>query len=539
MLDTHASRDRADRVLNQSLATLLVSGGDDRMLVLPRSGLNKYGTAPRIRDAVPFGSCTASSPIELGLEGAREYLDRLRLAARSGSQDAVDTEAEELLEESRKRLLTELELDPELVRVAFCPSGTDAEFLALALVRGGSERPVVNIISGPSEVGGGTTNAAAGRYFNRLVPAGGERLVGAPIDRTLGDSVRIRTIDLRTEEGLMRDPEVMDEVATRQVEETLADNAQVMLHVVAHSKTGAHAPSLECVEALRERFGTRVSVMIDAAQGRMSRRGLREAIAAGYMIMFTGSKFYGGPPFSGALFVPKELWPSTTGVDSLSSGLGDFFTSPELPRDWPALRDTLPGAPNLGLVLRWGAALAQIEAYYQTEASSRLGILRTWEAEVPKLLGVSKHVSLFPVEPIQDPDVKRLLESKTTVFPFFVRRSPESIPLPKSVLTRIFHWLNRDISGFLPDLDEGQKAVLAREVHIGQPVLLTGDADRERSVLRIALGGPLITRIADDARLGPTLESRKAWLRTQVQITRKKLDLIVENLDDLLERDPQ
>ena len=62
--------------MNQSLESLLVSGGDDRMRVHPRTGLNKYGTAPRIRDAVPFGSCTASSPIEVGLRGARRYLER-------------------------------------------------------------------------------------------------------------------------------------------------------------------------------------------------------------------------------------------------------------------------------------------------------------------------------------------------------------------------------------------------------------------------------------------------------------------------------
>ena len=127
----HASRDRADRVLNESLAALLVSGGDDRMVISPRTGLNKYGAAPRVRDVVPFGSCTASSPIQLGLDGARTYLDRLRLAARSGGEPAVDTEADMLFEETRESLLRELELDRSQVELAFCPSGTDAEFLAL------------------------------------------------------------------------------------------------------------------------------------------------------------------------------------------------------------------------------------------------------------------------------------------------------------------------------------------------------------------------------------------------------------------------
>ncbi|MEM9455017.1 MAG: hypothetical protein AAGF11_12620 [Myxococcota bacterium] len=539
MRSPYVPRDRADCVLNHSLESLLVSGGDGRIWVHPQSGLNKYGCAPRLRDAIAFGSCTASSPTELGLRGARRYLERLRIAARAGGQEAVDAEAEALLEESRAWLLHELRLEPSRVRVAFCPSGTDAEFLALALARASSSAPIVNIIAGPSEVGGGTIDAAAGRYFDPSVPAGGERVVGEPIDAELSASVRIRTIALRTAEGVMREPEVMDAVAVRQVEEALADDARVMLHVVAHSKTGAHAPSLECVATLRERFGERITVMIDAAQGRLSRRGLNEAIAEGYLVEFTGSKFYGGLPFSGALFVPPELWPERTGITALSPGLSDFSCAPELPRDWIELRASLPAAPNLGLVLRWGAALAQIEAYYKTEADSRLAILRTWEAEVPKLLGASPHVSLFPVEPVLDPDIHRLLESKTTVFPFFVRRDPQGPPLAKAQLVRIFHWLNRDLTGLLPELDEPQKAVLARELHIGQPVLLTDNTDRERCVLRLALGGSLITRVASELRLGPTLAAREDWLRAQIQITRKKLELIVEHLDTLLDRDRQ
>lgn len=537
-LGEKASRNRADRVLNESLESLLVSGGDDRMTVSARSGLNKYGCAPRIRDAVPFGSCTASSPILLGLEGARAYLDRLRLAARTGGEAAVDREAETLLEETRRRLLTELELEGTDVEVAFSPSGTDAEYLALALARGGTTEAITNIVAGPSEVGGGTTYAAAGRHFNRLAPAGQERTVGEPIDDELGTSVRVRTIHLRTEEGQMRDNETLDAVATRQVEETLRDGSRVLLHVVAHSKTGAHAPSLECVEALRDRFGDRMAVMIDAAQGRLSRHGLRDALTRGYLVMFTGSKFYGGPAFSGALFVPRELWPVTTGLERLSAGFCDYYTAPELPPEWVELRASVPEPPNLGLVLRWGAALAQIESYYDCDPARRLAILRLWESEVPRLLGASPVVKLFAVEPLQDPDVDRLLESKTTVFPFFLKRRGATNPLSKVELWRVFHWLNRDISGLLPGLNEGQKAVLAREIHVGQPVLLTGEADRERSVLRLALGAPLVTRVADDERLGPTFDARIQWLHTLVQITRRKVELIVDNLDELLEIDP-
>jgi hypothetical protein len=538
MQDTSAERDRADRVLNESLESILVSGGDDRMHVSPATGLNKYGCAPRIRDAVAFGSCTASSPIRLGLEGARDALNRLRRAARSDGEAGVDLEADALFDEYRLRLRKVLELGDTKMRVAFCPSGTDVEYLALSLVRGGTKQSVVSIVSGPSEVGSGTTYAAGGKHFNNYVPAGDRRTPGDPIDDELGASVRVRTIILRDDAGVMRDSSILDDQAEEAVQSAIDAGSRVVLHIVAHSKTGVHAPSLEQADSLRARFGDKVTVLIDAAQGRLSRRGLREAIDAGYLVMFTGSKFYGGPPFSGALFVPPGLWPETTKLEALPPGLCDYMSAPELPRDWTAARASLPERPNLGLVLRWGAAITQIEAYYATDAERRLNVLRNWERKVPKLLGVSPTIRLFPVDPLQDRDTKRLLESKTTVFPFFLTRPGHEEPLGKSELTRIFYWLNRDISGLLPELDEGQKAVLAREIHIGQPVVLSGGASSERTVLRVALGGTLVTRVADDPRLGPTFEARQNWLRTQVEITRRKIELVVENLDQLLERDP-
>ena len=58
------------------------------------------------------------------------------------------------------------------------------------------------------------------------------------------------------------------------VDDHIGRGRQVLLHVVAHSKTGLHAPSLEAVNRLRARYGDRVLVVVDAAQGRFSRRGL-------------------------------------------------------------------------------------------------------------------------------------------------------------------------------------------------------------------------------------------------------------------------
>ena len=47
-----------------------------------------------------------------------------------------------------------------------------------------------------------------------------------------------------------------------------------------------------------------MAVILDAAQGRLSRRSIKAALELDYMVLIIGSKFYGGPTFSGALLVP-------------------------------------------------------------------------------------------------------------------------------------------------------------------------------------------------------------------------------------------
>ena len=537
MKATNAFADRADFVLRSSFEVILVSGGDDRMRIQHRTGFNKYGCMPRQRDVVPLGSCTASSPTRLGIAGAREALFRLRSVAGGRGEEAVDREAEQILEETRQGLKKELGLEDVGVKVALCPSGTDAEYLALTLVQAGCNDPVVNIISGPFEVGGGTTSAAAGLYFLPTVPNGGRRVPEDPIDDTLSEGVTVKTIGLRDDRGVMLPSSELDRRAEEMVTSAIESGARILLHIVAHSKTGVHAPSLKKVSELRERFGDRVSVLIDAAQGRVSRRGLREALTDGFMVIFTGSKFYGGPAFSGALLVPQQFWPENTELETLSSGLSDFMSATELPRSWHTARASLPRRPNLGLVLRWNAALALIRNYYDVPAERRLEIMHAWETDVPHLLGHSTLIRLVPVDPIREQDNRRLLESKTTVFPFFVYPQHGEEPFNKNVLARIFCWLNRDISGLLPELPAHNKAVLARSIHIGQPVVLSGDATHEQTVLRVALGGVLIIRLANDSQLAPTYAGRLNWLRAQIEILREKIELIVENLDHLFERE--
>ena len=128
-------------------------------------------------------------------------------------------------------------------------------------------------------------------------------------------------------------------------------------------------------------------VVVDAAQGRFSRRGLREVLQNDYLVIFTGSKFYGGPPFSGACWCRRKFRPANRGLQQLPEGFGEYFTAAEMPESWGEIRQLLPAEPNIGGLLRWSAAIAEIEAYYDVPNELRLRVLRFFEAEVPRILG--------------------------------------------------------------------------------------------------------------------------------------------------------
>ena len=337
---------------------------------------------------------------------------------------------------------------PEDVEVVFCPSGTDAELLALALAAGGHGRPVVNIIVGPTEVGSGTPQAAAGLHYDNLVPRGGRVTAGTPVNAELAERVSVQTVNIRDERGEMLNEFYLDALVTEMVSRGCQRGAHVLLHLVAHSKTGMHAPSLECVDRITRRLSPDVTVVIDAAQGRVSRRGLNDVLRQGHLVMFTGSKFYGGPAFSGALFVPPHWQPEPRGITKLPDEFDQYFTAAAMPESWPQIRSHLTDWPNYGALLRWEAALAEIDAYYQVPSQSRLRILRAFEEAVPQVFAGSQSIRLMPVfPPIQDDSQTRLLESKTTVFSFQI--VIENQPLALKELKTFHRELNSDVQNGL------------------------------------------------------------------------------------------
>lgn len=520
--------------IERPLEAILCSGADSRSRIDAGTGLNRYlcSLSP-LDEVISFGSCTASSVSPAGYRAMQE-MHRRFIAV--GSGESLRSAIEENNENVRRELVSILTLGHiPGVELALTPSGTDAELLALSLAAGSGSEPICNILVGPTEVGSGTPNAASCLHFDNNLPSEKQAVVGEAVDQQLADRTELCKISIRNASGEVRDSDEIDQEVKDSIETAIGRGKKVLLHVIAHSKTGVHAPSLDLIEAMRERHSRDLMVVVDAAQGRFSRRGLLKALKRGYLVIITGSKFFGGAFFSGGLLIPPQMNPVHRGLERLPMGLGNYISSGELPATWVKLRASMPQSVNLGLSLRWVGALAEIRNYYLTPSNLRLTVLRAFEDILPKVFGPSSHIQLMQggSRLIDDHD-DRFLQSKTTVFSFALRKGARGpILLNLQQLRDVFRWVNFDVSGFLPAAAPETRRSLAPRHHIGQPVLIGVDDLSGPSVLRVALGGVLTARIAADIGCGATLEDRINWLEDQLISLKRKIETVTGHFDEI------
>ena len=345
----HYAPSLADRA--QFIATL-ISGGDSRVAIDPRSCTNKYACPPMPSpDLVCFSSCTASPISQRGFDRAGECYDAVAGGDRAERLQSYHRGIEDTLLRHFGAA--------GLADVILCRSGTDALLTGAALLA--AERPgdtMTAILPIASETGTGVPLAAAGRWFDG--PAAGTPLPGCTID-----SIQVL---LRTADGT---PRSEDELNSAFVSAARNANGRPVIYVTHGSKTGLIAPT----EA-----PTGIDVIVDACQARIDVASVAAYLRRGWPVAVTGSKFFGGPAFSGALLFPRERLASPP-----RSGL-----------TWSAHahRD----ADDLGMILRWMAALDTIEAFH-LRAGDVAGVLRDLASAVER--GLRDIHALVPIAGLQ------------------------------------------------------------------------------------------------------------------------------------------
>jgi hypothetical protein len=500
---------------------LLAWGGDSRLALDPQSRLNKYGcsTVPRPA-AITFSSCTASSTSDIGYRSAERTRERLFAAMCSGQ--SFHDACSELIEGTRQQVGAVLGLDRlPGAEVVLAASGTDCELFALHAALQGHGRDLESIVIGPDEIGGGSLPAASGCHFDAIAPLTRAVPVGTPVEGLAVDRLKVETLPLRDRLGTPVPIAEVDRAVSRMAHDAVGRGARVLVHLVDSSKTGMRAPSMGAVRRLQDELGDELTVLIDAAQMRTRTEQLLECVAAGAMVMISGSKFFTGAPFSGALVVPPYLAARLDRANALPNGLGAYLSRLEVPPRWVHLRDRLPATPNIGLLMRWRTALEEIQAFRAVPLATQNEWYRAWREAAERTFATTP--ALVPVPaPVGDRGLEHAegaWDEHATIFTFFLEhvdnQTRRTALMDYEQTWQIYTWLNRDVSALLaPDATAQEREMAAVPCHVGQPVKLKGPDGRVKGALRVAVGSRYVSRLAFDRTLGDTPEVRmRAQLR--------------------------
>ncbi len=400
-----------------STEQLLVQGGDARIHINQSSGTNKYGCRPSPDSkTAQFGSATATSISEPSYLAAIQLRNRLSLSI-------PRYEAAEIYADEMNRIRNELsELcglrNGSGVDIIFAASGTDVHLIAAQLVARCESVPVRMLMVDTAETGSGVTAALSGRHFANRAALGSSVAQGATIGNR--DHGLVVAIPLRLADGTPRSSKDIDADFTMQVAEASAAGERVFLIMVDVSKTGLIAPSVDCVTQLLNRYQNTIDVMVDACQFRLSSATLQSYLSLGFMVGITGSKFVGGPSFSGALLMAAplaKLFRQTAKLDSLTkySSQGDW------PIGWDASK-CLDYAPNFGLLLRWECALKELRLFRSISNIVTIQFLSDFAKAVSQRFNVDPNFEALSV-----PVIKRFpkvnannWDNVQTIFPFLV-----------------------------------------------------------------------------------------------------------------------
>src|SRR6185503_13417091 len=128
---------------------------------------------------------------------------------------------------------------------------------------------------------------------------------------------------------------------------------------------------------------------------------LREHLASGSIVLLTGSKFFTGPPLSGALLLPANM---RSVMIERCEGLADYSSQHDWPERWSATSSRLSPRANLGQLLRWVAAIEEMRAYVNVPELYRKVALRDAAAILERSIQSDPGVRLLSHEPPSDED---------------------------------------------------------------------------------------------------------------------------------------
>lgn len=324
---------------------MLASGGDARITLDPESGLNRYLSAPHPRAVLAYSSSTVS---DISADAFAHLVATSQASAAQTYAARLDT--------LRGRIRAAYGVGDD-IDIVFAPSGTDLEYVALALALGRGEAGIHNVLLGADETGSGCIHSAHGRFFANETAlkegvAPGEDIAGM-------GAITLVDVPVRRTDGEARSSAEIAAGMALEIAAARAAGRHSVVHCVHGSKTGLVLPALGDLDALLTEFGDAATFVVDACQARITSAAIADYLARGVIVLMTGSKFVGAPPFNGWALVPRAL---AAGAAPLPEGFAQVFRRAEWPAAWPGA-EVLEDSANASLALRLEAALFEIERF--------------------------------------------------------------------------------------------------------------------------------------------------------------------------------
>jgi hypothetical protein len=469
-------------VEKRDAAQLMTGGCDARIVLKEETGLNRYYSAPRPREVLAYASSTANDISPAAFARVETVL------AETGAAPSPAIYAARL-EAMRGRIRAAYDV-AEDVGIVFAPSGTDLEYVALALVAGRSPAGTHTVLLGADEVGSGCIHSAHGLYFANETALGVATAPGEPVPGLGGVHVELVDIPVRDRMGRVRPSHYLTERMLSSIAAARAASRHSLIHIVHGSKTGLILPSLEDVD----RLTAGATLVVDACQARITSEAVSDYLARDAIVFITGSKFMGGPPFSGFALVPRAL---AAKAPALPSGLASLFRRAEWPAGWPGA-ESLPDTVNIGLLLRLEASLFELERFQALETETVRRVIHAFHAAVRSQIveqTPARRVAPYPPGHVEDADTH---------------------PIEMRTLSTL------DLSALTPggasfeDAQAWHKAMALAGVRVGQPVKCVRLVDgRWGATLRIGLAMWQVVDAAglDDAALTAHFEADMAAIR--------------------------
>jgi hypothetical protein len=475
-----------DCLEKQDAALLMTGGCDDRIVLQPDTGLNRYYSAPYPRGILAYASSTANDISAAAYARAEAVLAQTGAAPDPGVY-------RDRLETMRGRIRAAYGVGED-VAVVFAPSGTDLEYVALALVAGRAPGGTNAVLLGADEVGTGCIHSAHGLYFAGETALGTRVSPGAPVPGLGGATLDLIDIQVRDRMGRVRPSAYIAARMESSVAAARAAGRHSLVHIVHGSKTGLILPALADVDALCDRHGEAATLVVDACQARITGAAVKDYLARGAIVFVTGSKFMGGPPFSGFALVPAAL---ARRAPPLPAGLATIFRRAEWPAGWPGA-EALPDSVNIGLLLRLEASLFELERFQALDDAAVWRVIRAFHAAVRAEI------------------VEKLPARRVAPYPPGDVAEADSHPIEMRTLSTL------DLSALKPkgasfeDAQAWHKSMALAGVRVGQPVKCVRLPDgRWGATLRIGLAMGQVMDVAglSDTALAAAFQADMAAIR--------------------------